>query len=194
MANAPFLQLLRTSTPSEDEEREVRAFDPDTGTTGWASLGIILRGGQWFPKFLQTGSIAHGVKRSTGSARVQHMIDAIQAFVYASTAHPDYEIIEGQEFYAESRVDANDLIHLAQVAGALRAIVGRQGQKILSMPTPREWKGTKRKEGMHIRARQRLGALIKPGTDGHTMDAVCMCLWKADEIAIKHGATVHQPA
>jgi Holliday junction resolvasome RuvABC endonuclease subunit len=190
MSNTPFLQLLRGST---DVEREcsVRAFDPDTGTTGWAILTISMRSGQWFPRTLATGSIAHK-KRSTGAARVQHMIDAIDQYAHDYPEAPDYDIVEGQEFYSGSEVDANDLIHLAQVAGALRLVCCGPSGKAISMPTPREWKGTKRKEGMHVRAQRRLGALIKPGTDSHTMDAVCMCLWKADLISTAHAATIQK--
>jgi hypothetical protein len=190
MANTPFLQLLRGSIDAE-RECSIRAFDPDTGTTGWALLTIAMRSGQWFPRTLVTGSIAHDKKRATGSDRVQRMIDAIGAFAHDNNnTLPDYDIIEGQEFYSGSEVDANDLIHLAQVAGALRLACAGQCAKSVSMPTPREWKGTKGKDGMHARARQRLGALVKPGADKHVMDAVCMCIWKANAIGIEHGATI----
>src|ERR1700677_2966168 len=67
-------------------------------------------------------------------------------------------MIEGQEFYRDSTADANDLIHLAQVAGAIYAKAVGSIEGDWAIVLPRNWKGNKQKPGMHARMRAYLEA------------------------------------
>lgn len=174
----------------------VLAVDPDTTTVGWAITRdrIIIRAG-----------LVSVPAKGKAAQRKQAVMLAFQAEMerLRTSEIPEFQavdriVVEGQTHRPGSPVRAQDLIHLAQVAGfcagALRSLYPSAE---LLIPTPQEWKGsiakaifTKRilndfeidatDAGLVYR-----GSMIRvPGTQGlrktkatHVLDALGLARW-----------------
>lgn len=180
--------LIFEKAPAEPQFKTHRlhaiAFDPDLDTTGWAYLSADVCRGEFKPTHLTAGLI-----RSQGKAKG---LAATSAMIESLVLRRDLLcresgmtiIVEAQEIYSGSPVDANDILRLAQITGAIQALTG-------AIPVlPKTWKGNKQKEGMHDRARVMFPAdmlaweqPIPSRLRQHAWDAVCMAIWQVKTMA-----------
>jgi hypothetical protein len=158
------------------------AFDPDLDSTGWAFLRAEVCRGELKPLILDAG-LFMGNKKNKGLAATSVMIRTLGNCLTHEHSS-DFFIVEAQEVYRDGKADANDLLRLAQITGAIQALTG-------AIPIlPKTWKGNKHKEGMHARARGIFPPHllsweepIAPRLRQHAWDAVCMALWKIQTTA-----------
>lgn len=177
-------------------------FDPDMRHTGWACLLTLINPGcAAKPVYWNAGIIQATDLKLKREEQVENMIGAINVWSPPqNTVDQGYGrthlklplqhqiMVESQEFYRDSHVDVNDLIHLAQVAGALYARVQGRLDGDASLVVPKKWKQNKQKEGMHARVKlylqgtgqqsgfSNLEQLLR-GNAQHAMDALCMAAW-----------------
>ncbi len=80
-------------------------------------------------------------KRFTGPTAVGRVLTQLGKGLPTLTSEVDVVVVEGQEFYAQSHVDANDLIVLAQVTGGMsRRFRTAYPDAFHVIPRPRDWR------------------------------------------------------
>lgn len=200
-----FIDKLRTAPPAAMRKPyyiKTWGFDPDMRHCGWAVLLTEITPGQAArPVYWNAGLIVARNLKLLGDKQVENMIAEIEQFSPIATSLTNGQgqyhlgkplvhrlVIESQEFYSGSNVDVNDLIHLAQVAGALYGRIHSRVEGTPELIRPRTWKGNKQKQGMHARARRFLEStgqdrgftsleqVLKKDAQ-HAMDALCMAVW-----------------
>lgn len=115
--------------------------------------------------------------------------------------------VEGQQFYgAKGRARPQDLINLAQVAGAACAALSPWAERIL-IPLPQQWKGSIPKKVKHKRILNKLGwsfhegrvvvpaacpldVDFPPSKWTHVIDAIGLAQWGE---RVSHGKYRHRP-
>jgi hypothetical protein len=194
-----YLAKLRTdpqlASPPTKQAR-IYAFDPDLRHCGWAVLDVKITGRRVQPVTWNAGLlVATGYK---SLQQVDQMVKVISAWQptrvnFFQGNFSVQGIVEAQEIYRGSPADANDLLRLAQVSGALQCRLWELQIGNISV-LPKVWKGNKGKEGMHERLGTWLDTCeVKRGLDSltfafganaeHALDAVCLAKWLAYEIA-----------
>lgn len=84
-----------------------------------------------------------GIVRSDGETAERAVVAMIKALDGANVPSSFTAVVEGQEIYKGMTKNPMDILHLAQVAGA---VAGRLNPEGLRMPLPKEWKGTTPKD------------------------------------------------
>lgn len=180
-----FVDKIRTGRVATHHTRRIyiAAFDPDLDTTGFASvIGTVVMG-----KYVHEAHVLQEIKykdkRSYSSARrTWLMAEQVARFTFEPKAGAqNYLVIEAQEVYKGSKVDANDLLRLAQVTGQLQARFAHRSGCEMEIVPPKVWKQNKQKEGMHLRAIEQVSLVGEYSS--HALDALCMALWKAQCLA-----------
>lgn len=105
-------------------------IDPDTRYTGMALVTL--------DKVLAIGGIRSDNGLIPMCQRIFHGIR--EAMVLA---RPDVIVVEGQQIYRNTRVDGNNVLQVAAVAGAALAVT--EGCSKVLLPRPRDWKGQRPK-------------------------------------------------
>ena len=177
----------------------ILGIDPDFHSTAYACLEDGL------PTVLGT---VKAPKKLTGLRAVTHMVSALAEI--DNMPMLDMIIVEIPRVYPKTKVQPNDLVGLAVVAGAAAAAwVGEQGpQCLLRLVHPQEWKGTQPKDVHHRRICTKLGwrfttsgkniwphmsARDKGQIDCnfatsewyHVLDAIGMAMWGAKKDRLK---------
>jgi len=163
--------------------------DPDTFNTGLALVEA--------PRTLLWVGVAQVPRTLPVEKRIIQMASAIEGVFALELAEADVPIaricVEGQKHYPRSRTRPNDLIHLAQVAGAaLSPAVFRWPSADAWVPYPQDWKGTVKKEVMHRRIMSKVHnstdrlAGVKPSHRSHVIDAIGLALWALKQPQPRH--------
>jgi hypothetical protein len=202
-AGTNFVDKLRTGKVVTPHTRKIyiAAFDPDLDTTGFATVYGTVEMGKYHHESHTLAEIKYTNKRAYSSAkRTWLMAEQISRFTFeAKAGAQNYVVIEAQEVYKNGKADANDLLRLAQITGQLQGRFALRSGCDLEIVLPKVWKQNKQKEGMHFRAIDELqlkgcvearakgleykAVLAAGGHSQHTMDALCMALWKAQCLA-----------
>lgn len=175
----------------------VLGIDPDTKTTG---IGLLNDGRPIHARLIEVPK-----RRAPVGERILQMIDRLDDVLsdlridLPEGQHVERIIVEGQRHRPGSPVRAQDLIHLAQVAGIAAGLcrVLWPGREIV-MPEPSDWKGSVRKDAFTRRIlrdlelehapngglRYRGGTVRVPGTPSlkkadatHVIDGLGLALW-----------------
>lgn len=164
----------------EKPEKTVLGIDPDTQASGW----VLWQG---------EAPLAYGLIRTSGRLRGYSCAAAqaegtILLKRFLRMDPPDLVVVEAQQHYPGSPVNANDLISLAACAGALIGSVASElapEGRILT-PLPAEWKGQVPKAIHHKRLAKDLEKLQGARFDGEPIpkgrfkevaDALGLALW-----------------
>lgn len=123
----------------------ILGIDPDTKTTG---LGIVVDGR---PRYGQLIAVPkRGAKWVTRRPlMVAALNEAISMLCYNTpdAEHIDIIVVEGQFIYTDGKARPNDILHLAQMAGAAMAAArAAYPTATLLVPLPVDWKGSVRKD------------------------------------------------
>lgn len=112
------------------------AVDPGKNALGWALFrnGILERCG-----YEVGGSPLENARQLEANLGVSF--------------YPDILIVEGQQVYGYSKIDANDLLPLAECVGAVKALMTGTHTEIVH-PVPSEWKGNVAKKVFTNRIRE----------------------------------------
>ncbi len=225
------IDRLRSTKPTITDE-VVLGFDPDLDTTGWALIvASIHRPATGFPPIQE---IHLGLIESGPAAKGLIDLEKTEVMVWATSLWPPHNMpvsavatknvhnpshglarhhcfVEAQRIYPnkdetqKERVGkGNDLIHLAQVTGALQALGHRLGYGVKAV-LPQTWKGQQKKESTVAWLQERLPEVPihvhvatgymdvtaaqldrLPGKMGHALDAAGIALYGLDYLAL-HG-------
>lgn len=100
--------------------------------------------------------------------------------------HIEDVVVERPVIYPGSRERDSDMMDLAVAAGVIGGIIGRQSFN-LTMPTPREWKGTVPKGIHNERTKVKCPAAVAlvestvpKSQQNHVWDAVGLALWQIE--------------
>lgn len=148
------------------------AFDPALRTTGVA----IWKNGMLVDAF-------HVTPRISGRGPTAWGAVADHVWSRAELAQLDVEVVvlEGQVVYPRSKVDPNDILQVAGVAGGLASVAVARGATVVQYD-PAAWKGQAPKEVIAARSRARLTACeLASVRKGATLDA-----WDAIGIGLHH--------
>ncbi len=155
------------------------AIDPGLACTGWS---------WWESSFFRGGGIVRG-ERGIGAVEMGRRVGAtvLEAIKPLAVDVVVYERMAVYSFTAQ-KGDQNDLILLAEVAGAACGVIGA----VVNEPvTARAWKGQVPKDIMHSRCLGRLTPKEAAAVDGvptpgglrhNFLDAVGIGLWKAGRL------------
>ena len=177
----------------------VLGIDPDTKTTG---LGLLNDGKPIYAHLIEVPD-----RKAKVNVRILRMVDAVESFLsnfrveQPEGAAIEKIVIEGQRHRPGSKVRPQDLIHLAQVAGAIAGVCSAlwPGVQIV-MPEPTAWKGSVKKDVFTRRILKDLGLELSekgglqfadakvtvrlPGTtklkksdSSHPIDGLGLALW-----------------
>lgn len=194
-----FVDELRSGRRVPAARTVVRSwgFDPDLRHVGWGVIVAEVGGSEPEPLYYTAGVIRADDVKLTSIDQVAAMVRSIVKWKRMGGSGSSYLIdpctehvtVEGQEFYSRSKVDANDLLRLAQITGALQTHL-TAALKEPDVVLPRTWKGQKQKEGMHARCMDWLQAvsgrsnMLEETADTfgaaaqHLFDALCMAKWR----------------
>ena len=141
----------------------VLGIDPDLHNTGmaiacldkihWVGVAEVDKG------FKEAGAVPPMMERVRYLMRVawEFLLNESGLCIFnPEEAGFDRVVIEGQHYNAQRDADPNDLIHLAQVAGAAGG-VATQWEILPLVPRPQEWKGSVPKPIHQARILARLG-------------------------------------
>lgn len=144
-----------------------------------------------------------GARTDTIEPVIRALRIQIPAFMQSLTLDavwPMRIVVEGQRVYAGSKVQPNDLIKLAKIAGAAAGICAMlYPDKHIIIPDPRDWKGSVKKHIYQARLYNKLGwgyvshksanyahpenptagKSLKQGEWKHAGDACGLCMWGA---------------
>ena len=121
--------------------KTVVGVDPDTKVTGWA---MVTDG-----KVTAVGVVDIREKGLRGQEAAAYM-SKVLTHVLIRMPEVDLGVVEGQQVYRGSKVDANGLLKVAAVSGAALGALGLRSH-LLEFPTPRMWKGQTPKGAHHAR-------------------------------------------
>lgn len=194
-----YLTRLRTDPVLANpplKQARIYAFDPDLRHCGWAVLDVKIQGRRVSPVTWNAGLLL-----ATGYKSLQQVDQMVKVISTWQPSRGDFfqggfsvhGVVEAQEVYQGSPADANDLLRLAQVSGAIQGRLWALSVTNTSV-LPKVWKGNKGKEGMHERLATWLDTCeVKRGLDSltfafganaeHALDAVCLAKWLAFELA-----------
>ncbi|MEM7311343.1 MAG: hypothetical protein AAF682_32050 [Planctomycetota bacterium] len=160
-------------------------IDPDTKATGIA----VVEDGKVIRVATATVPAKWDIDKRTRAMvkRLHEVLTELKAHV----PHLDRAVVEGQMVYPRERTRPNDLIPLAQIAGAAEAYIGLLWNVDVIAPKPRDWKGQVPKDVHQRRILARVGLTNGldgvPGAEsmtrtqrGHVVDAVGLALWGAE--------------
>lgn len=164
-------------------------FDPDLHNSAYVRL-MQKESTYGNKQILNVAAYEFSIKKKyKGFDAVQRMVEEIQ--VRAEEAPGIFDcnkiIIEGQRLYPEKDATrqkmvgkANNLMSLAYLSGALHALAVQSCLYQVDLVQPQAWKGQKKKEPMHHRAKEILSQSslghVCEGLTIHQMDALCMAL------------------
>lgn len=162
-------------------------LDPDLHHTGFVTI-TVEKSSKSRKRILWVTSLNLTVSdKLKGLDAVHAMIERLTCRV-KNIEHIDYALVESQQSYYkdnDSRAkivgQANDLIMLATISGAASSVFMAKGADV-QIKLPAQWKGQRKKENMHRKARDILEAAeclntkILDDMCGHEMDALCMAL------------------
>lgn len=132
------------------DQRIALGLDPDTNTTAWA----IVSPGQ----ILSVGMI----RRTKGVDEGMVRLSAVALPSILSGRKIDVAVVEGQEIYLGSPAAPNDIVKLAQIAGALLGQLALLlPETALVLPTPATWKKQTPKPIHQARVLSRFGLLYE---------------------------------
>lgn len=168
--------------------------DPDLHSTAIALVG----GSAAYPRLHHTW-ILRVSPALLGDRAVAEMSQKLAVFMQGGLGDEvRIGVVEGQQSYPGSKIDPQDLVRLAQVAGAAQQMLYRCAQTVL-MPLPRVWKGQVPKKVHQPRIYRRMGwdferrtnyavpkipgDTTKAGDWKHLGDAVGLALWGLDQFS-----------
>lgn len=215
---ASLVDAIRSEPPTEHTV-QVWGFDPDLDTVGWACIDArytVPTTGRCVIDSVSLGLIRHAApKGSTSIQKVNGMVQTLSEWLSHCLAmltpcdlERTHAYVEAQQVYANPNdtrqkvtAQANDLLRLAQLTGAIQALAHRHARHVSSI-LPAEWKHQAKKEAMHAAAIKRVGSMPAdiyhkqgstctqlqgidglPKIMGHAMDALCLALVGLDRIA-----------
>lgn len=139
----------------------VLGIDPDTTHTG---VGLIKDGRAIYAKLVEVPN-----RKAKVRERILRMIDAVDEFLADFRInHPEGTqigkiVVEGQRHRTNGKARAQDMIHLAQVAGAIAGSCRSYWPGIeIEIPEPQEWKGSVKKAIFTRRVLKDLGLELSP--------------------------------
>jgi len=174
----------------------VLGFDPDTKTTGFAMMRDKTP--------LHARLLAVPNRREPIATRRLKMVEVLSDFLSdfrienPDAMHVDRIVVEGQRIRAGGRARPQDIVHLAQMAGAIVGACRMLWPQVeILVPEPQDWKGTVRKDVFTRRILRNLmlehqtgglyyagGHVRVPGTVNlkqadvtHVVDALGLALW-----------------
>jgi Holliday junction resolvasome RuvABC endonuclease subunit len=171
---------------------QIAGFDPDLHKAGLAIIDV-RQSNKARKKIVNFHITSLRVEaKLKGLDAAQAMVARVCEVIGCQNFLPiDYAIVESQQSYfkdTDSRAkivgQANDLIMLATVSGAAAAMLMQQGTRV-DIKLPAQWKGQRKKENMHRKAKDILEGqkLYDPskfaaldGMTEHEWDALCMAL------------------
>ncbi len=121
-----------------------------------------------------------------GDAAVAQTVDSlVSLFSGIPDLHPDVILVEGQEFYKDSEVDANALLKLARAGGAAALACKATWQEaFLAFVPPKTWTGQRAKLSRHCAIYSRMehdswNAFVRQPKSKllHLLDAAGLAMW-----------------
>lgn len=177
-------------------------IDPDTTTPAFALLQS--RGPHRPPNVLWAGIAWPQDPKAPVEQRIVSLAREIGLISNRYFHFVDVAVVESQRKYPQDKVDANDLIHLGQVAGicmaaANGAVTAPPERGKLLAPYPAQWKGNADKKIMQARYLKRVGfdsvdeflkgefpgreTIVRKGLASHVIDAIGLAWWGFEQVA-----------
>jgi hypothetical protein len=157
-----FVDKKRSAPPEPQRRVRIYGYDPDTDVAGWGVLTAWIGGTPRIESAVlcieKCASSRTGQGKADDASFFAARMAASRLGASALDGAPQYVIVEGQQVYPDpdaSRqkiiAQANDLLHLALVAGAVLGVAVAKGCHT-KVPLPAEWKKQRKKAPDHKRS------------------------------------------